>query len=130
MRLKVFLPMKILVDQEVTKVVAEAPNGSFGILPRHIDFVTVLIPGILSFRSQNGEEFLAIDEGILVKRAGDVFVSTRRAVRSSDLGALKKTVETEFMNIDEGMRMTRSILAKLEADFAKRFLHMAERIRW
>ena len=29
MRLKVFLPMRILLDQEVTKIVAEAENGSF-----------------------------------------------------------------------------------------------------
>ena len=45
MRLRVFLPMKILIDQEVTKVVAEAENGSFGILPKHIDFVAALAPG-------------------------------------------------------------------------------------
>jgi F-type H+-transporting ATPase subunit epsilon len=37
MRLRVFLPERILIDQEVTKVVAEAENGSFGILPKHID---------------------------------------------------------------------------------------------
>ena len=49
MRLRVFLPMKILVDQDVTKVVAEAENGSFGILPKHVDFVAALTPGIFSF---------------------------------------------------------------------------------
>ncbi len=127
MRLKVFLPMRILVDQEVTKVVAEAENGSFGILPKHIDFVAALVPGILSFESAEGEEFLATDEGVLVKCASDVMVSTRKAVRSKDLGMLKQTVEREFRTLDERERKTRSILAKLEANFAKKFLKMMER---
>ena len=122
MKLKVFLPTRILIDQEVTKVVAEAEDGSFGVLPKHIDFVATLVPGILSFESTNGEEFLAIDEGVLVKLASDVLVSTRNAVQSKDLGMLKETVEREFRTLNERERKTRSILARLEADFAKKFL--------
>jgi F-type H+-transporting ATPase subunit epsilon len=121
MRLKVLLPMKVLIDQEVTKVIAEAENGSFCLLPKHIDFVAALVPGILSFVSakEKEEEFLAVDEGILVKRASDVMVSTRKAVRSKDLGVLKRTVEGEFRVLDERERKTRTILARLEADFAR-----------
>lgn len=124
MRLKVFLPMKILIDKEVSKVVAEAEDGSFGILPKHIDFVATIVPGILSFHSAEGEEFLAIDEGVLIKCASDVRISTRRAVLSKDLGMLKQTVDQDFRTLDERERKTRSILAKLEADFAKRFMKM------
>ncbi|MCK9405891.1 MAG: F0F1 ATP synthase subunit epsilon [Methanothrix sp.] len=119
MRLKVVLPMRIFLDQEVTKVVAEATNGSFCLLPKHIDFVAALVAGIISFESENGEEYLAVDEGVLVKRASEVRVSTRRAVRSKDLGELKEIVKQEFRTLDERERKTRSILAKLEADFAK-----------
>ena len=126
MRLRVFLPTRILIDQEVTKVVAEAENGSFGILPKHIDFVATLAPGIFSFESDTEEEFLAIDEGILVKCASEILVSTRNAVRSKNLGELKQTVEHEFRTLDDQERKTRSILAKLEADFTKKFLKMHE----
>ncbi len=126
MRLRVFLPMKVLVDIEVTKVVAEAENGSFGILPQHIDFVAALMPGIITFQSMEGEEFLAVDEGILIKCGTEVRVSTRNAVPSKDLGMLKQTVEREFRNLNESERKTRSILAKLEIDFAKRFMKMTE----
>ena len=49
MKLTVLLPTEILVDEEVAKVVAEAQNGSFCLLPRHIDFVAALVPGLLSF---------------------------------------------------------------------------------
>ena len=119
MRLKVVLPMRIFLDQEVTKVIAEAANGSFCLLPKHIDFVAALVAGIISFESEKGEEYLAVDEGVLVKCASEVRVSTRRAVRSKDLGELKQIVKQEFRTLDERERKTRSILAKLEADFAK-----------
>jgi F-type H+-transporting ATPase subunit epsilon len=126
MRLKVVLPMKIFIDREVNKVIAEAGNGHFCILPKHIDFIAALVPGILSFEYDGEEEFLAIDEGILVKCSSDVRVSTRRAVRSKDLGTLKQTLEEEFRILDEREKKTRTILAKLELDFARRFLKLRE----
>ena len=119
MRLLVLLPTAVLIDQEVAKVVAEAENGSFCILPRHIDFVAALVPGIFSFVSDEEEEFLAIDEGILVKCASQVTVSTRKAMRSRDLGMLKRAIREEFRALDEREKKTRTILAKLEADFAR-----------
>jgi F-type H+-transporting ATPase subunit epsilon len=127
MNLRIFLPEKIVIDQEVTKVVAEAEDGSFGILPKHIDFAAALIPGIFSFESKDGEVFLAIDEGILIKCGSDVWVSTRKAVLGKNLGELKETVEHEFRSMDDQERKTRSILAKLEADFTKRFMKMQEK---
>jgi len=124
MKLKIMLPTRVLIDQDVTKVVAEAPNGSFCILPKHIDFVSALVPGILLFESNNEEEFLAIDDGILVKWGSDVLVSTRNAVRSKDLGQLKQTVEEEFRILDDREKKSRSVIARLEADFAKRILEL------
>lgn len=134
MRLKVLLPMKVLIDKEVTKVIAEAENGSFCLLPHHIDFVAALVPGILSFENAQylntgpakEEEFLAVDEGILVKCGSEVMVSTRKAVHSKNLGRLKQTVEEEFRILDEREKNVRSILAKLETDFARRFLRLRE----
>jgi F-type H+-transporting ATPase subunit epsilon len=126
MRLKVLLPTKVFIDQDVNKVIAEAWNGHFCILPKHIDFVAALVPSILSFEHDGGEEFLAIDEGILVKCSSNVRVSTRRAVRSKDLGTLKQTLEEEFKILDEREKKTRSILAKLELDFARRFFKLRD----
>lgn len=126
MRLKVSLPTRVLIDRDVTKVIAEAENGSFCILPHHIDFVAALVPGILSFKSDREEEFLAVDEGILVKRDNEVMVSTRKAVRGKNLGTLKQTVEEEFRTLDEQEKKTRSILTRLELDFARRIFQLRE----
>jgi F-type H+-transporting ATPase subunit epsilon len=130
MKLTVLLPTGVLVDQEVTKVTAEAENGSFCLLPRHIDFLAALVPGLLSFESEAGEEeFLAVDEGILVKCGAEVTISTRTAVRGAPLGQLREAVEKRFRVLDEREQQARAVLTKLEADLVVRFVRMGEKIR-
>jgi len=68
MKLKILLPTKILIDNEVEKVVAEGENGEFCLLPKHIDYITSLRSGILSFTANSVETFLAVDGGILLKK--------------------------------------------------------------
>jgi len=54
MNLKVLLPSQILVNLEAIKIVAEAENGSFCLLPHHIDFVASLTPGIFAYTTPDG----------------------------------------------------------------------------
>ncbi len=126
MRLRVLLPTEVVVDEKVTKIVAEAENGSFCLLPRHIDFVSALAPGLLSFVSEGKERHLAVDEGILVKIGDTVHVSTQRAVYGPDLGGLQEAVKQQFRILDDRERAARSAVAKLEAGFVRRFLDMGE----
>lgn len=130
MRLKVLLPTEVLIDQEVEKVTAEAENGSFCLLPRHIDFVAGLVPGILFFETADGkEEFLGVDEGILVKAGPEVLVSTRRAVRGPKLGTLWQRIRDEFLILDDREKKARSAASRLEADLIRRFMELGhERI--
>lgn len=122
MILKVILPSGILVDQEAVKVVAEAQNGSFCLLPRHVDFVAALIPGILAFTAPDGEEtFLAVDEGILVKRGPQVLVSTWNAVQGK-LGELRQAVRKQFRELDEGEQKARRALDRLEASLVRQIV--------
>jgi F-type H+-transporting ATPase subunit epsilon len=128
MNLKVMLPTKILIEEEASKVTAEAENGSFTILPRHIDFVATLIPGILSFEGRTGgEQFVAMDRGVLVKKGDEVLVSALNAVKGDSLGVLEKTLEEEFEVLDEHQKKAQTALAKLETDFMRRFLELTER---
>lgn len=123
MRLRVLIPTEVFLDQEASKIKAEASNGWFCLLPKHVDFATALVPGILSFQNAPGpEEFLAIDHGILVKCGPDVWVSTRGAVRSPGLASLRDAVETQFRVLDEREKATRAFEAKLEADLVRRLI--------
>jgi F-type H+-transporting ATPase subunit epsilon len=124
-KLKVLLPTEVLVDEDAAKVTAEAHNGSFCLLPRHVDFVAALVPGLLSYESPGGrEQFLAVDEGVLVKCGDEVLVSTRRAVRGGDLGTLRETVDAEFSVLDEREKAARASAARLEADLVRRFMEL------
>ncbi len=128
MNLKVLLPSEILLDRQVLKLTAEAPNGFFCLLPRHIDFVATIVPGILSFLdSESVEHFVAVDEGTLVKCGPQVLVSTRHAVMSEDLGQLQQVVERQFESIDERERLARSAAARLESGMVRRFMDLEKR---
>ena len=126
MRLKLLLPTHVLIDQPVVKVIAEAENGAFCLLPRHIDFLTALGPGILTFQTPEDEEiFLAVDGGILVKCGPEVLISTRNAFRGSQLDELKREVEQQFHAIDEQERRARTAIARREASWARQFTALA-----
>lgn len=127
MQLKVLIPACVFMEQDkVTRIVAETPHGSFGILPHRLDCVAALAPGILTFETENvGETFLAVDEGILVKTGAEVLVSVRNAVGGADLGKLRQTVDQEFLTLDERAKSVRTVLAKLESDFARRLLELS-----
>ena len=130
MNLKVLLPHEVFLDCEVTKVTAEAQNGHFCLLPRHVDFVAALVPGLLSFEDEKGREhFLAIDEGALVKCGPEVLVSTRSAARNGDLGQLRHVVEDQFVVLDERERLARSAAARLEAGLVRRFMDFEKRVK-
>jgi len=124
MKLKVLLPQRIMLNRKVDKITAEAENGSFTLLPRHIDFVASLSPGLLSYQIDGEEEFLAVDEGVLVKAGDEVLVSVRDAVGGVPLGRVREIVEERFLEMDDKEKKARSILAKFEADFVRRFLEM------
>jgi F-type H+-transporting ATPase subunit epsilon len=129
MRLLVLLPTEVLVDEPVAKVVAEAENGCFGMLPRHVDFAAALVPGLLAFTdARGGERLVAIDEGILVKCGPDVRVSTRNAVSGDSAAQLRETMRSRFRALDDEAQGARSALARLEAGALRRFLELEEHV--
>lgn len=123
MRLRVLLPFQVFADEPgVVRIVAETSAGSLGLLPHRLDCVAVLVPGILSYESAtHGEVFVALDEGVLVKTRDDVRVSARRAIRGSDLGRLRDAVAREFVQESAQEHDLRSVMARLEGGFLRRF---------
>lgn len=128
LRLRLVIPTEILVDAVVRKVLAEGPEGSFCLLPRHIDCAAVLVPGLLAYETTEGvEHHVAIDDGILVKCADEVLVSTRRGVAGGVLGSLRDSVADAFAAEDEHEYAARTALLKLEGSFIRRFLNLGGR---
>jgi F-type H+-transporting ATPase subunit epsilon len=123
MNLKILLPFQIFAEKSgVSRIVAETREGSFGLLPHRLDCVAALAPGILTYDTDaDGEVFVAVDEGVLIKTGADVLVSVRRALGGTDLGQLRAGVEREFLTLDKNEQNVRSVVAKMEAGFLLRF---------
>jgi F-type H+-transporting ATPase subunit epsilon len=127
MRLRIMVPLEPLLDVAVSKVTAEAVDGWFCVLPRHIDLVTTLVAGVLIYEDPAGQEgFVAIDEAVLVKCGGEVLVSSTRAVTGPALGELRTTVEAQFRVQDEREALTRAAMRKLEATFLRGLMDLEE----
>lgn len=125
MNLKILLPFRVF-DQptEVQRIVAETREGSFGILPQRLDCVAALVPSILTYETvAEGEIYVAIDQGLLVKTGRDVFVSVRRAIRGADLAQLRDSVEKEFLTLNESEMAVRSTMNKLEFGLMRRIVN-------
>jgi F-type H+-transporting ATPase subunit epsilon len=123
MKLKILLPTEIFLETEINKITVEGENGHFTLLPRHIDFVSALVPGILVFQRENNEsEFIAIDEGILVKCDQEVLVSVGNAVKGDSLATLQQTVENNFKLLNEQDKKAKKVAASLEASLIRRFV--------
>jgi len=123
MNLKVLLPFQIFAEKTgVSRIIAETREGSFGLLPHRLDCVAALTPGILIYETEvEGEVYVAVDEGVLVKTGPDVLVSVRRALGGTDLSQLRDAVEQEFLTLDEYEQSARSAMAKLETGFLRHF---------
>jgi len=123
MNLKVLLPFQVFAEKSgVSRIVAETREGSFGLLPHRLDCVAALAPGILTYETDaDGEVFVAVDEGVLIKAGSGVLVSVRRALGGTDLGLLRAGIEREFLTLDENEQSVRSVVAKMEAGFLRRF---------
>ncbi|HNP64855.1 MAG TPA: F0F1 ATP synthase subunit epsilon [Woeseiaceae bacterium] len=122
MQITLRLPTRVLFDGTARRLFAVAENGAFGMLPNHIDFVTALVPSVLTLTTADGtERFFGIDEGILVKKGHEVVITVRRGVQGADLDSLNDTVQATFIEIDEEERVARSALSRLEAGIVRRF---------
>ena len=123
MNLKILMPSQIFAEKSgIRRIVVDTPDGSVGFLPHRLDCVTALVPGILIYESETeGEVYVAVDEGVLVKTGLNVLVSVRNAVAVTDLSKLSEMVEREILMQDELEKNVRQMLTKMESGFIRQF---------
>jgi len=124
MNLKIILPFQIFTEKkDVSRIVAEAREGSFGLLPQRLDCVMALEPGIFIYETEaEGEVYVAVDEGVLIKTGQEVLVSVRNAIVGTNLNQLREAVEREFLTLDKSEERIRSVMAKLESELVSRLV--------
>lgn len=84
---EIVTPERILYTNEVEMVVAPTPDGEIGILPLHAPLVTLLAPGELRVRFNDGKdvEWFAVSGGYLQVHEDKVIVLADDAAASSQI---------------------------------------------
>ena len=125
MHLTVTTPRGYLVQAEVDEISAPGALGEFGILPGHIPFMSVLKPGVLSYRGKDGLKQLAVGDGILqVARVSDgdkIEVLVNRGEHGKDVD--RQTAERELGAAD-------AELAKSKAESMAELKPLQDRRAW
>lgn len=124
MRIKIILPNSTIDNEEVEKITAPGTQGNFQILPKHIDVIWTLRPGILIITTKEKEYYYAINRGVLVKKGEIVYISTFQAVMGDSLEKLKNTVTEKFDTLDDTEKKAREVLVRLETDTLRRFMEI------
>jgi len=123
MKLKILLPFRVFADTDnVSSIVLETSEGSYGLLPNRLDCVAALIPGILTYViGAESPRYLAVGAGVLIKAGAQVLVSVSNAIGGADLGQLAATVKKELSKKEEDAGQVKSITQKLESGFIYTF---------
>lgn len=102
-------------EREVVKLSAEGLEGNFCLYPHHINYVSNLQLGILSYEDTEGVTgYFAVDEGVLNKVDDCVTISTINAIYSSSIDELKSAVVTELTKLADEDKEARKAVLQME----------------
>lgn len=116
MKLVITTPTSMLGEFDgVAHVRAEDETGAFGILPGHADFLTVLVPSVVSWRTDDGSEgYCAVRGGVFTVSGGSqVAIATREGVIGDDLDSLEDNVVTQYRRSGREEEQAKAGSAKL-----------------
>jgi F-type H+-transporting ATPase subunit epsilon len=111
---------------DVLSFVAEDASGSFGILPGHARFVTVLEFGLASFRTASaGWRYVAAPGAVLRFAGGELHLATRRFVCGADYERIRDVLRQQLRAEEDALREIRLSLRRLEESMLRRLWQLA-----
>jgi F0F1-type ATP synthase epsilon subunit len=83
---KLITPTGVLFDGPVLEVTAVNPMGEFGVLPQHINYITALVPCLVTVKVEHGQYRLFVVFGGLVEvKDGVMTILASTAENAEDL---------------------------------------------
>lgn len=120
-----------IITPQVKKIVeklsffrAEDKSGSFGILPRHTAFLTVLESAIAIAVIDNKEHYYAFNGGILSFKNNHLKIMTQEFVESDELNRLLDSIKYSFKVQEEKERLFSDNIENLQNAFIKKLIEM------
>jgi F-type H+-transporting ATPase subunit epsilon len=128
LELEVLAPDGVVLRVRARAVRAADASGQFGLRPGHEAFLTVLVPGLLTFRGEDGREhFVAVDGGLLRVEGRAVTVVTRDAVAADRLEDVAAATAAMLEGRRREERTARAEFAELEALLLRQFGQVEKR---
>ena len=128
LHLTIATPARVLFDStDVVALRAEDATGSFGILPGHAAFLTVLAPSVLRWHAADGvEQFCAVKEGVLRVSGGhEISIACREGVMGTSgtsLEVLEAQVDAARAAQLDAVRRARVDETRLHAQAVRQLL--------
>ncbi len=111
----------------VVSFVGEDASGSFGILPGHARFMTILELGLARFRRADAAwQYLAMPGAVLYFKDNLLSLSTRRYFLDQDYERIIDTLTKQLLAEEEALREVKQSLAQLEQEVLKRLLKLGD----
>jgi F-type H+-transporting ATPase subunit epsilon len=113
---------------DVTSFVGEDASGSFGILPGHETFVTVLDFGLSRFRvGDQPWRYVAAPGAVLFLHDGELHFATRRYLLGDDYETIRSSLRQQIQAEEESLRAIKTSLRGLEQEMLKRLWQLGRR---
>lgn len=107
--------------ERVTMFVGEDASGSLGIMAGHHRMMTPLQFGLARFRTENDEwQFLALPGGLLYFVNNELFLNTRRYLRSPDYARITQALEEQLRGEEAALRELKESFHRLEEEMFRR----------
>ena len=125
MELKVVTPTEVILSCPIQKITIEGIDGFRSLLPKHMDFITALKSGIMTYLTlDNKTKYLACNQGLFVKCGTQVSISTPWAIISDDLQHLKQHIKQAFQEMEQERKEVGVSMARLEIGLTKGLMQL------
>ena len=128
LQLEIVVPDGVVVHVPVISVQAADASGSFGLLAHHEPFLTVLSPGVLTYREPGGRErFVALDGGVLLMENSCISVATRDAIVADRVEDIASATAAMLTRREAEEREARVAFGELEAALRRALSRVEQR---
>ena len=125
---RIITPKAIKSVENISFFRAEDKSGSFGILPRHIEFLTILEPAIAIAAIEGKEHYYAFNGGVLSFKNNALTVTAKEFVQSDKVSELLVMIERSFKEQEEKEHLFSDNIENLQKAFIKKLIEMEREV--
>jgi F-type H+-transporting ATPase subunit epsilon len=133
---KLVTPTGVLFDGQVEQVTAVGALGEFGVLPMHTDYITSLVPGVLTVKASGGQSrefwlaggFAEVKGGAMTVLAGEALPPEKVDAEQAARELPEKEAKVAGMSLydlgySEALQAAQVARTKAEINQIRRALH-------